>query len=288
MHIRPAAAVVLVYLGLTLPLAVLGYDRSTPAAVFTLAHVIVMAVMATAAFREQRGWSRVALDWAPLAAVPFLYAELPQLMRGAGGGFHDAAVQGWERALFGVSPALAMAARLPSRWVSEPLHLAYLSYYAIIYAPALALALRGRRRDFLVMSGLVCLTFAGCFIVFVLYPVQGPRYLWPGTHVPEGPVRSLVLALLERGSSRGAAFPSSHVAVAVVQAALMWRYRIPGRFLVSILTAGLALGAVYGGFHYAIDAIAGALVGAAVILAAPGSSSRVWPGFRRVAAGRSQ
>ena len=35
-----------------------------------------------------------------------------------------------------------------------------------IYALALALALRGRRREFLVMSGLACLTFAGCFAAF--------------------------------------------------------------------------------------------------------------------------
>ena len=57
----------------------------------------------------------------------------------------------FQRALFGVSPALAMAARLPSRWVSEPLHLAYLSYYAIIYGPAVQLA-RQRRRPSAVSS----------------------------------------------------------------------------------------------------------------------------------------
>ena len=32
-----------------------------------------------------------------------------------------------------------------------------------------------------------------------------------------------------------------------------------------VIAVGLALGAVYGGFHYAVDAIAGALLGVAVV-----------------------
>lgn len=274
---RPAAAITLAYLGLTLPLAVLGWDRTPTASLQAVAHVLLMVVMGTAAHRERSGWRRTALDWAPLLAIPFLYAELPLLMRGFGGGYHDAAVQRWESAVFGVSPAVTLARRLPTRWISEPLHLAYLSYYAIIYGPALLLASRRRRPEFLVMGALVLLAFAACFSVFVIYPVQGPRYLWPAAHVPDGPIRGIVVALLERGSSRGAAFPSSHVAVAVVQAALMWRFRMRGAGLVTVLTLGLAIGAVYGGFHYAIDAVAGAATGLAVIAAAPRVHRRVSP-----------
>jgi membrane-associated phospholipid phosphatase len=81
--------------------------------------------------------------------------------------------------------------------------------------------------------------------------------------VPGGPVRDLVQRILHAGSSRGTAFPSSHVAVATAQALLALRHQRAVGVVVALLAAGLAAGAVYGGLHYAIDAAVGALVGVA-------------------------
>jgi membrane-associated phospholipid phosphatase len=82
-------------------------------------------------------------------------------------------------------------------------------------------------------------------------------------------VRRLVLAILERGSSRGAAFPSSHVAVAVTQALLALRHQPRvGRWVAGV-AVGLGAGAVYGGFHYGVDVLAGAALGAAILPLAP-------------------
>jgi membrane-associated phospholipid phosphatase len=117
-------------------------------------------------------------------------------------------------------------------------------------------------RDNILGLGLV---YGVCWSAFVLFPVQGPRYLWaPSPLWPHGPVRELTLHLLSAGSSRGAAFPSSHVAVAAVQAVVLWRtHRVLGA-IVAAATVAIGLGAVYGGFHYAIDAVAGAALGAAL------------------------
>jgi membrane-associated phospholipid phosphatase len=117
-----------------------------------------------------------------------------------------------------------------------------------------------------------------CYLIFVVWPVQGPRYLSPPIGVPTGPVRGLALTILEGGSSRGAAFPSSHVAVAVTQSLVMLRHRRALGAVVSAVTVALALGAVYGGFHYAVDALTGALVGAAA-WAASGPLARAPRGF---------
>ena len=100
------------------------------------------------------------------------------------------------------------------------------------------------------------------FAAFSLFPVQGPRFAWgapPG--VPAGPIRSLTLLVLEHGSARGTAFPSSHVAIALAQSfsALRWR-RSLGWWVLGT-TGLLAVGAVYGGFHYAADILAGTAVG---------------------------
>ena len=92
--------------------------------------------------------------------------------------------------------------------------------------------------------------------------------------------------VLEQGASRGAAFPSSHVGVSVAQALTMLRFRRRHASWVTVLTVLVALGSVYGGFHYGTDAIAGALLGTAAVLLAP-AAFRALGGTWRLAAARA-
>lgn len=213
-----------------------------------------------------------ALAWLPVVAVPFLYAELPALMAGIGSTYRDATVQWWELGLFGGSspartfaPAVARATPPAATLaISELLHAGYLSFYAFIYLPIVILFARGDRDTFgRAVTGLTTM-FCATYVVFVLFPVQGPRYLWPApTAIPDGLFRALTLRVLEGGSSRGTAFPSAHVAVATMQSLFALQWHRPFGVLLSVLTALLTLGAVYGGYHYAVDVLAGALVGLA-------------------------
>jgi membrane-associated phospholipid phosphatase len=232
-----------------------------------LAGCVLAIFLATRDVRDERGPGvlRTLRDWAPLLAVPLLYTELPPLIAGAESRFHDQLVQQWESALFGASPAHVAAGRFAWTRLSELLHLGYLSYYLIIYAPPLWLYLKGERRNFELTVTALAIAFTGCFVVFVYFPVAGPRYLWsapPG--IPDGPVRRAAVWVLANGSSKGAAFPSSHVAVAVAQSLMMLRHHRRAGLLISIASLLLALGAVYGGFHYGIDVLAGAATGIVV------------------------
>lgn len=205
-------------------------------------------------------------DWYPLLLIPVLYAELPLLNRSVfDGRYFDAIVQGWELAIFGTQPSRALAASLPFPLLSEVLHLGYLSYYLIVFGPPLLLVLRGRRGAFRGAVLALMLTFVVHYMFFIWFPVQGPRYLFrpPGGALADGPVYRLTHTLLEAGSSRGAAFPSSHVGVAVAQCIVAWRYLRRWFPVVVVLSAALAVGAVYGGFHYAVDAFGGAILGGA-------------------------
>jgi membrane-associated phospholipid phosphatase len=125
-----------------------------------------------------------------------------------------------------------------------------------------------------------------CYLVFVVWPVQGPRYLAAPPGIPDGPIRSLTLSLVETGSSRGAAFPSSHVAISVAQTLSMLRHRRGFGVVLALVTFLLAMGAVYAGFHYVIDTLAGLAFGTfAVWLARPlarGARAPL-PGFARPA-----
>jgi membrane-associated phospholipid phosphatase len=211
--------------------------------------------------RSPHRYGRVA-DWLPLASLPILYWGLPSSIFAMDGGLHDGIVQGWEQSLFGVQPARALAIALPSRPLSELLHLAYLLYYAIIYVPPAILYFSGRRDQFHKMLFAFTVTMVVTFSAFSVFPVEGPRFAWPiPSTVPDGPVRSLTLLLLEKGSSRGTAFPSSHVAIALTQTLSLLRWRRGAGLATAFTTLLLSIGAVYGGFHYATDIFAGVVAG---------------------------
>ena len=211
-------------------------------------------------------------DWYPLLLMPLLYEELATLNVAVHGArYFDPWIQRAETFLFGLQPSYALSRALPYLSISEPLHAAYLSYYFIIYGPPLLLFALGRRGDFRRLVFPLMLTFFVHYLFFIYLPVQGPRYLFaaPGGHLAEGPVYQLAHRLLEAGSSRGAAFPSSHVAVSTTQTLSVYRFLPRLTPVVAVLAAGLALGAVYGGFHYATDALAGFVLGVLLFLLAP-------------------
>ena len=284
---RPAAAIALSYMMVTLPLALRVLSVGAPsdvhasrwrASLMVGAHVLAIAPLAWAAWRSRareertsglRSLTNAFADWLPLIIVSFLYAELPWLMAAYRGGqavvYHDAWVQAAEWEIFRTQPSHTLAGALPFRWLSEGVHLGYVSYYGIIYVPPLVLYLRRRREAFAVSAGALMLAFTSCFLVFAFFPVEGPRYAWaPPPGIPEGFLRRATLWVLREGSSRGAAFPSSHAAVSVAQTVSLWlagERRIA--VVVGTFTVLLVVGAVYGGFHYAVDMAVGVVVGIA-------------------------
>lgn len=216
--------------------------------------------------------ARVVADWYPLVLVPALYTELAVLNRSVHAGrYFDSTILRWEEAVFGGQPSRTWAAEAPSLALSEVLHAAYLSYYILIYVPPLILYVRGRRSDFRLCVFVLMLTFFAHYLFFIYLPVQGPRYLFPAPDgiVATGFFYALAHRVLEVGSSQGAAFPSSHVGVAVTQTLLIGRVMRALVVPAALLTVGLALGAIYGGFHYATDAVLGAGLGVLAVLVGP-------------------
>lgn len=221
-------------------------------------------------------------DWYPLLLVPPLYSELQILNRSVWGGvYFDSIVQGWELAIFGTQPSHAFAATFPFLPLSELLHFGYLSYYLLIVGPPLLIALSGRRAALRTAVFALMLTYAVHYMFYIWFPVLGPRYLFPepGGALARGPFYRLTHVVLEAGSSAGAAFPSSHVGIAVAQTIVAWRFVPRWAPIFTFLSLCLAAGTVYGGFHYAIDAIAGAALGALCVAAA-------FPLHRRLVDGR--
>lgn len=264
--IGASIGVVVAYLAATL-LPMVQYARSSSDAAPLLAHLVVLGT-ATALLVASRPALQPLRDLLPLAAGPFLYVELRWLIPGLGRPHEDALVQRWEAVLFPANPAATWAPSTSSVALSELLHLAYASYYLLILVPPLLLLVRGRREAYGRTMLALALVYAACFATYLVFPVDGPRFLVGPAAAPEGPVRRFVLHLLAAGSSRGTAFPSSHVAASVVASLCALQFQRRVGLLVALSTIGLTLGTVYGGFHYAVDALVGLIVGVASWLSA--------------------
>lgn len=227
-----------------------------------LAHVGAL-LFGVAVLASRRRSLQPLRDWLPLLLGPFLYIELRWLIAGVGRPHADALVQGWEHALFRGNPAASWASALPVRSLSEALHFAYASYYLLVYAPPALLYARGRRDAYSTTLLALAVVYGVCFLTYVVFPVDGPRFLAGPAAAPDGPIRDFVVHLLRTGSSRGTAFPSSHVAASVVASLAALRFQRRVGIVVAVLTVALAVGAVYGGYHYLVDVLAGAIVGVA-------------------------
>jgi membrane-associated phospholipid phosphatase len=234
--------------------------RSTGTLIPLATHLAMLTYVLVLLGARGAPW-RPALDWLVLTIGPLMYIELRWIIAGTGMPHHDATIVGWEHVLFPSNPSATLAPRLHLPVLSEVLHFAYASYYLLVYLPPIALYVSGKRDAFVKTVLALTIVYGACFILYALFPVDGPRYLVGPSAAPDGPVRRFVLALLERGSSRGTAFPSSHVAASLVSALCALRYQRRVGLIVAPFVAALTLATVYGGFHYAVDALVGVILG---------------------------
>jgi len=132
----------------------------------------------------------------------------------------DAHMAWAEQRLFGCQPSLAFHAAMPYRALSEVLCFAYLAYY--FFTPVVgftALFRSGYETAERIVTAATA-TFFLCYAFFWLFPTVGPHFWFPpavGPQLYDGYVFNHALfAFTSGGEIRGGAFPSSHIAVAVL------------------------------------------------------------------------
>jgi membrane-associated phospholipid phosphatase len=150
-------------------------------------------------------------------------------------------------------------------WIQYYLELSYLLCYPVVPLGLISLYLV-REREAIAREHFwtsVLLASLSCYFLFPFFPLVPPRELFndvPGPRVALA-LRGLNHWLLGHYSVGASLFPSAHVA-ATTAAALAVRHYLPqlGWFFV-VVAVSIALATVYGRYHYALDALAGALVG---------------------------
>lgn len=198
----------------------------------------------------------------PVAFTPLLYGELATLNQLVFPGYFDLNVQAWEAALFGEQLSVVASEWYDALWYSEAIHFGYFSYYGLVPGGLIAVFLLKGDAALGRAAFTVALAFYICYLCFAVFPVAGPRYEFAGiTGTPtEGAVFQLVHTILEGGSSKGTAFPSSHVAATVSAWLAVGRESRRTFLVMAPFVIALTWGTVYGRFHYGIDAGVGLLV----------------------------
>lgn len=202
----------------------------------------------------------------PVLLLPALYSSI-DLLNGFGNApTHDGVLLALEEAVFGMQPARDWWRAAPSVFWSTLLHAVYLSYYIIVPLPLIVFLSRRRTAAADQYLGAIIATFLACYLVYALWPVAGPYYVFDrptGEFVANLPAQ-WVYAGLSSGSAFGAAFPSSHVAATVAATFAAWRLQPSLGKLLAIPTALLAVGVVYCQMHYVVDSVTGVMIGTTI------------------------
>ncbi|NIO05731.1 MAG: phosphatase PAP2 family protein [Proteobacteria bacterium] len=208
--------------------------------------------------------------------VPFLYVflfeEVGQLIHLFRPIMFDHWVVSLENSVFGGYPT-AWLQGMANPWITEVMSLFYMTYYFLI--PVLGFMFYFGRElnplnDFIFTTSI---TFFFCFLHYLAMPVAGPIFLpqvlpFPLVLLQGGPLTRFEQWLFFKGAIQGGAFPSSHVAVAVVVLFFAIRY---GKYAYAfaLTITGLAISTVYNGYHYGVDVIYGIGVGLVFSLVCP-------------------
>lgn len=199
----------------------------------------------------------------PLLWIAAFWTELGLRYPLVANAANDAFVAAADRRIFGVHWNDVWAAAMPAPWLSELMHGAYCSYYALLIGVPALLALRGCRTTLRELTLRMAVTYLACFVVYAAFPVRGPFDL-PHTElatVTAGWFHGLMQAARAAGDAAGTAFPSSHTAGAVTFAIILWR-RGP-RMLAwpaTVAATLIALATVYTRNHFPVDTVAGIAV----------------------------
>jgi len=251
------------------------------------AHVIVIVLVhLLIRLHAARPSSRV-LDlirhFYPMLLYTGFYRETGELNHVLVAGFLDSFFIRVEARIFGLQPSLAFMDALPYPAVSEIFYAAYFSYYLMVAGVGLALFYRNREQFFHYLS-VISFLFYVCFLIYIFVPVEGPRIFFHGlagykfpadlqlsvapafpAAVRAGPFCQIMAWIYHTFEAPGAAFPSSHVAVAIGTVCFSFRYLRSIRWPHLVVVVLLCLATIYCRYHYAVDAAAGALTAAVLV-----------------------
>ena len=231
---------------------------------FNLSVILIVLLLS---FRRKSSLSVCTVSlWYPFILYGLLYYQTGFINRVVVPQFFGNFFMNLDVWIFGEFPAFFLRGRHGNAFLDEFFHFFYFSYYLAIPHTGVLLF----RKDVKLFKSFVfqlSSLFYLCFVIFILLPVEGPIAL-RNEYFHQGGLFQAIVDFIYIGAEKpGAAFPSSHVAAMFLVA--WWgsthfrRMKIP-YWLTCLL---MSIATVYCMFHYAVDVIAGLLLGILAVLA---------------------
>jgi hypothetical protein len=258
MMLRPSEWIALLYFSSLIATAVLLRAPSHVRRGVVSAAVTLIAVILVLASLDGRAAIRVR-DCISLIYLPAGY-WLPARLVGSSNQVLEHRLMALDRRWFGANGLANFAARAP-RLLIEALELAYLLCYPMVPAGFAWLYLGGCSGETERFWTAVLLATFFCYGLLPWLPTRPPRAVETR---PFGraasKVRNLNLHVLGRASHQLNTFPSGHAAASVAVALCIGACTPVAGALFGFLAVGIMAGSITGRYHYAADAITGAIV----------------------------
>jgi membrane-associated phospholipid phosphatase len=199
-----------------------------------------------------------------------VFEEVSFLCRTVVGQWQNQQLSSWDAALFSMPAALWLRQHLPG-WSAGLFDLGYFAFYPMYLVVGLVFwswrKYPGYERAFRDMTDALSIGYTICYATFIAWPTQSPRHAGIVAPVSTGVFGWLIGVIQRNGGVHGNAFPSAHIMLAFVVLIFAWQYwrrAAPWLLAINVL---MCLGAIYDGYHYAVDVMAGAVLGTVVGIA---------------------
>jgi membrane-associated phospholipid phosphatase len=232
----------------------------------------VVVVLALVRHRERWPWLHA---WYPLLMPLVTFHEVARLNFLIADAWQDSRILAFEAAIFPQPPTVWLG-QFASPLVTEVLQAGYLSYYVMLPVVGGVLYARAEKTPFHDLMAATVLAYMICYAVFIAFPTEGPAHTLRHLHgepLPGGVLHALV-NFVQRAGVHGNAFPSAHVAGAVVALVFARRHAPALAWPLAVCVTLMGIAAVYDRYHYASDIVGGAVV--AVIALAVVSTVAQW------------
>lgn len=245
------------------PLAREQRRRATAIGVVGIAVCLIMPFVAR---RSLSSIISVARDLLPALLMVMAYWQTGCLV-GASNKKLQTRLETIDRKLFGAISG-SRQNRWGRNWIVSYLECAYLCCYLMIPLGVVVLYLMKMRLYVQQYWTVVLPASYLCYALTAFFQTMPPhmRLRDPYFGAPSNKIRVLNLFIVRTATIRLNTFPSAHVAASVAAGLALFRHAPLAGIIYLWLSLSIAIGAVVGRYHYAVDAFAGAALAATIFL----------------------
>jgi len=171
-----------------------------------------------------------------------------------------------DKLIFGVHPTIWFQ-QFYQPWLNELMNFFYAAYYTFFILVPLSLFIRKEKEETFAALSLATFVYLSNFCLFYLLPVISPPFIPMLQKLQVSQQTGYVFVEVNRivqaqGGIPVGAFPSSHVAGALIWVLCSLRYNRKLGIAMAPIAFGLAFSTVYMGLHHAVDPVFGYIWGA--------------------------